>query len=538
MYPDRPGPAVHAALALLSAAMLMCHARTVDAATLNGEIVRPDKRQAAALITLHSAERGLAWTLQSAPNGRFRVENLPAGHYELTVRSRGLPVLVMPLADFDADSDLTIPLQMGPMNSALTSADMLAYLPTDHAAGDARQLLRFHCVQCHGLEFIAAAAKTPEQWDATVKVMAGRVPPAPAGEMDRISDYLARNFGAQKRGAVPMTGATQFAFEANAVLVELNLPKAGAHPHDIRLGPDENLWVADFDVRPDLEHNSLFRIDPQRLQIETIELAVAATGARSINFDRDGAAWVNILFGDLLARMDPESRKVTTFPLPDGKTWPHSLSFGPEGEIWFSGMWSDELGRFEPSSGAFSFRKVPTGRSMLYDVEVDQDGRVWYTGLFAHQLGRFDPKTNAFAEFKTPTPLSSTRYLDIGPTGDIWVALFAAGRIARFDLETESFEEISLPDPNGSPYDVQATAAGRVWYTDFTRNAVASFDINERQFREYAIPTSAYARPAELEIGADGRIWFCENGVGKVGFIDPDAIVTAGVYRVPDDIAR
>ncbi len=543
MSRDRCAAAAYTVTALLLALTFGCPIEANAAAALSGDIVRPDGLLIASLVTVRDAERGFAWTLQSASSGTFRLENMPAGRYEVTVRSPDLPVQVVPVTEVGEDINITIRLQPGAMTGALTSAAMLPYLPEDESASpqandDARQLMRFHCIQCHGLEMIVGTAKTPEQWDDTVKVMASRVPPAPEGQMARISRYLARHFGLKDRTTVPMTGSSQFAFEPDAVLVELDLPKADAHPHDIRLGPDGNIWVTDFDVRPDLKHNSIFRIDPKTLKIETIELAVAATGARSITFDQNGAAWINILFGNILAKMDVGSGEVTVFDIPGEKVWPHTLSFGPQGEIWFSGMWADVLGRFEPSSGTFSFRPVPTGHSMLYDVEVDRNGLVWYTGLFAHKLGRFDPHTGEFAEFATPTPLSSTRYLDIGPEGDIWVALFAAGRIGRFNTATETFEEIPLPDPNSSPYDLQVSDTGRIWYTDFTRNSVASLDLKSRRVAEYSIPSSPYARPTELDLGSDDRIWFCENGMGKVGFIDAHAVVNPGVYRVPGTVAH
>lgn len=506
------------------------------AVALGGHILRPDRLQLAALVTVRDVDHGLAWTLQSASSGTFRIENLPAGHYEVTVRSPNLPTHVLPVAEVHEDTEVSIRLESGPTIAALTNANMLAHLPREK--GDARRLLRFHCIQCHGLELIASSAKTPEQWNTTVQTMAARVPPAPVGQMDIIAEYLALQFGPQKRAAVPLTGLQQFAFEANAIMVELDLPKAGAHPHDIRLGPDGNLWVADFDVRPNLEHNSLFRIDPRTLDIRTLTLGVAATGARSIAFGPGGVPWVTILFGNLLVKLDSEFQDPKAYEIPGDKFWPHSVAFAPDGGVWVSGMWADKLARFDPSSETFSLVKVPTERSMLYDLEIDRSGVVWYTGLFAHKLGRYDPRTGNFTEFATPTQLSSTRYLDIGPDGQIWVALFAAGRIGRFDPATETFEEIMLPDANSSPYDLRASATEGVWYTDFTRNSVAQFDPRNAKLREYSIPSSPYARPTEMERDTEGRIWFCENGTGKVGYVDENALARTGVYRVPDSVAR
>lgn len=504
----------------------------VAAMVLEGVIQRPDGLSAAALVTLREVDRGIAWTLQSATDGTFRFENLSAGNYRVTARSPGLPAMEKTARGLSNDIRLEFLLSAGSAQEALTTAEMLPFLPE---RGDGRQLLRFHCVQCHGLELIAGAAKTPELWRQTVQTMAARVPPAPEGEMQRIEDYLAWAFGVPPRVEVPLTGVRNFAFHPDAVMVELDLPKVGAHPHDISLGPDGLLWVADFDVRPNLQHNTLFRVNPETLEIGTVELELATAGVRSIEFDRQGVPWLTVLFGNQLARLGSNGEEPVVYALPQDDFWPHSMAFSADGTAWISGMRADHLAQFDPGSGSFRLVKVPTSNSMLYDVEVDRQGRVWYSGLFAHRLGRYDPASNSFAEYPTPTPLSSTRYLEIGPAGEIWVALFAAGRLGRLDPVGGEFQEIALPDANSSPYDLKVGDSGALWYSDFTRNSVTFFDPASGETREYSIPSSPYARPTEIEQDRNGRLWFCENGAGKVGYVDVNAVSRAGVHRISDD---
>ena len=499
---------------------------------LTGSIVRPDGKRVPSLVTVRNLSRGITWTFLSSESGAFVLGGVPAGDYRVWIRSQNLAEADFALPDLQADHHLEVEMKIGETPVALPNADMLAYLPDE---GQARQLLRFHCIQCHGLEFIVGAQKSAAEWQSTVQSMAARVPPTPDGQMEQIARYLARHFGPENRTEVPTLGARRYAFEPGAVMVEIDLPEAAAHPHEMVLGPDGKLWVSDFDVRPNLLHNSLFRIDPDTLQVETLKIPISATGARSIAFDGDGNPWVAILFGDVLARLNPETGNAEAFQVPGKNIWPHTIVFDGQGQAWFTGMRSDSIGSLDPAKGVFQEFTVPTARSMLFDLEADDQGNLWYTGLFAHKLGKFNPRTHRFTEFPTPTPLSSTRYLTIGPRGDIWIALFAAGKIARFDRQTETFQEIALADPNSSPYDLLVTEKGFVWFTNFTRNSLGRLDPATGTVEEFSILSSPYARPTEIELGPSGKIWFCENGMARVAYLDPTGLAEPGVYSFSAD---
>lgn len=492
-----------------------------------GVISRPDGKSVASIVTVRNRSRGITWTFLSSESGVFVLRDVPVGDYRVWIRSPNLAEADFTLPDLQADYHLKVELETGETPVALSNAEMLAYLPEE---GQARQLLRFHCIQCHGLEFIAPARKSAADWQSTVHAMAARVPPTPDGQMEQIAGYLARHFGQENRTEVPSIGVRSYAFQPGAVMVEIDLPDASANPHEMVLGPDGKLWVSDFDVRPNLPNNRLFRIHPDTLQVETLTIPVSAAGARSITFDGDGNPWVAILFGDVLARLSPETGNAEAFQVPGQNVWPHTIVFDGEGQAWFTGMRSNSIGSLDPATGVFQEFTVPTARSMLFDLAADDQGNLWYTGLFAHKLGKFSPRTHRFTEYPTPTPLSSTRHLTIGPRGDIWIALFAAGKIARFDQQTETFQEIALADPNSSPYDLLVTEKGIVWFTNFTRNSLGRLDPATGTMEEFSILSSPYARPTEIELGPSGKIWFCENGMARVAYLDPTGLAEPGVY--------
>lgn len=491
-----------------------------------GQVVSDDSQGLEALVTVRSKSRGVGVTLMTDSEGYFRIEEFFPGPVEIEARKSGYAEISIS-AESPA-SDLRIPLSEESDSSLLTTAQMLRYLPED---GKGRKLLRFHCIQCHGLELMVTQRKTREQWKETVMRMAERVPPAPAGQMEEIAEYMGRHFSPDSELEVPTVGKADYSFTPRGVMVEYDLPSDIAEPHDVAVDSAGMVWVTDFDVRPGIRKHSLFRIDPEKSDVAVFQTDVEGSGARSIAFDPEGRLWITILFGGLIARLDQESGQFSVYELPDSDFWPHTLVFDSRGTAWFTGMKSNHIGKFQPQSGEFATFPVPTANSMLYALRMDDQGVLWYTGLFAHKLGRFDPSTETFREYPTPTPLSSTRYLNFDQQGNIWLALFAAGRLARFDPGSETFQEVSLPDPNSSPYDLEILDDGSIWFSDFNRSSITLFNPESGEAQEFTVVSSPYARPVEIELDEAGRLWFCENGTGKVGYIHPQALIERGVWR-------
>lgn len=61
--------------------------------------------------------------------------------------------------------------------------------------GAAKQLVETRCALCHDLERVAAVKRDKQAWPAIVADMVARGAPVTAEDANRISDYLAANFG-------------------------------------------------------------------------------------------------------------------------------------------------------------------------------------------------------------------------------------------------------------------------------------------------------------------------------------------------------
>lgn len=77
----------------------------------------------------------------------------------------------------------------------LASAPLFAQQATsDPPPGPGLELIQSSCVGCHDISMITSKRKTPEEWSATVALMADRGAEVTPEEMQTIADYLSKNF--------------------------------------------------------------------------------------------------------------------------------------------------------------------------------------------------------------------------------------------------------------------------------------------------------------------------------------------------------
>ena len=513
---------------LLVSASILLLAQTVGAQetiTVSGTIKTEQRAPGPVLVTIKNTSAGIAWTFLTDAQGVFRLEGVPEGEYSITAHHKGG---LYPLADvgmLTADKHISHTLQEdGFMETIRPNAELLSELPQDYPELD---IFEYQCVQCHGLEYMLSAPRGPEAWRETAHRMAKRVPTPPPGEIEAVSEYLAQHF-TEDDELPPLYGKRDYMFEPDSVMVQIDLPDASAKPHEIEMGPDGRLWVADFSVTNEPGEKNIFLIDPATLEQEIYALPVSKRGGvRSITFDDHGAAWMVMLFDNTVLRLRHLSAKPEEFMLP-AETWPHSATIDRAGQIWVTGLKSDRLVRLDPGSGEVTEIAIPSEHTMLYGIVAGPE-TIWYSGLFLHRLGAYDLETGDIHEFTPPASYSSPRYLKV-KNGMVWAAFFGAGKIGRFDPIREEFEQFALGHPKSGPYDLEIDQHGVVWYTDFNRDAIGSLDPATGRVTEYSIPLDGHVNPTEMTLDSQGRVWFCENAAGRTAFLDPDGLRRPGVY--------
>jgi len=224
--------------------------------------------------------------------------------------------------------------------------------------------------------------------------------------------------------------------------------------------------------------------------------------------------------------------RVTTFPQP--RTLPtggaEELFVDPAGWVWFTQTYEESHGPgTEPSHPPRIVRMNPLGETeIVADHERAEgfartaDGSVWWTGGF-FAINRIAPDGSVHWY---PLPETATEYTSpgwqivAGSDGNVW---FGASRMERNpgpeDPQLKAmivrltpageFTEFALPGRGGYPTRLTLGPDGNVWFTERNSDRVGKITPSGEVT---TFPLPYYARPGDIAVGADGALWFAEEG--------------------------
>ncbi len=232
-----------------------------------------------------------------------------------------------------------------------------------------------------------------------------------------------------------------------------------------------------------------------------------------------------------------------------------AIATGPEGSIWVD---QQSYSPYAPRTGVIermSLNGLLTGYYPLslgvipLDLERGVGGDMWYTGARVipdnepFTIGQITP-AGAITEFPitvgTPRPYAESEYT--GPTsiaqgsdGNMWFTdqyrnsegrrfvgrITASGSITEFWIPIG--RRADLPETS-VPGGIALGADGSMWFTDDGTNTAGRNLIGRITtsgvITEYPIPTPG-SMPGAIVLGSDGNMWFSEPGVNRIGSITP-----------------
>jgi virginiamycin B lyase len=91
-------------------------------------------------------------------------------------------------------------------------------------------------------------------------------------------------------------------------------------------------------------------------------------------------------------------------------------------------------------------------------------------------------------------------------------------------LLSPTITEFTVPTSNAGPYGITAGADGNLWFTDDGTNSIGTINPATHVITEFVVPTAG-ASPRGITTGPDGNLWFTEyalfTGAPKIGEINP-----------------
>jgi virginiamycin B lyase len=233
----------------------------------------------------------------------------------------------------------------------------------------------------------------------------------------------------------------------------------------------------------------------------------------------DGIVWYTDQQNSFIGRLDPASGKITDYPTPTPASGPHGIVVAPDGGVWYTAQRIGKLGRLDPKTGHIEEYALPAGARDPHTPLI-RKGLVWFTVQGGNTYGRFDPRTREAKVWTVPTSRALPYGMVNAPDGSIWVALFGTNKLGRIDAETGALREINLPQSGARPRRLVVDESGMVWYSDFARGYLGSYNPRTGAFKEWLSPGGASSAPYGIAIAPDGRIFYDEARSGTIVAFD------------------
>jgi virginiamycin B lyase len=493
-----------------------------DAASITGTVKGPDGAPfRGAFVQARNAKTKIMISVLSDKDGRYRVENLPAGDYRLQIRAPGFKADprngVTLTADQNAAQDFA--LEKGLVRwSDISMYQGIQLLP--EARG--KNLFFIHCMACHGFETRMASIKRDEDgWRARVSYMRDAMaffimrPQLNFNEQkfEDIVYYINHVFGEQS--VLPKSPTElphykdtvrNFGDEAmKIVYAEYEMPGPDRAPWSAHPDKDGNFWVPYYG-----RANKIARLDPATGEMKEYPVPHMGTAAiHSAVPGPDGAVWLTEQGSDKLGKWDPKTEKIVEYQDTVRK---HTIRVDPKtGHVWSTGA----LSRFDPKTEKFThIPEVPTS----YGIALDAEGNAWFTELLpAGKIGKVDAKTLKVTKYAIPTQGARPRRIQVDDEGIVWFAEFDAGKIGRFDPKTETFKEFTLPGPKATPYAFGIDAEKKIWYSSEYMDVIGRLDPETGKVTEYPLPRSENTM-RDFFMDDKGRMWFGSPANDRVGY--------------------
>ena len=502
--------------------LLVATISAADAATVTGTVIGPDGTPfRGAFVQARNAKTKIMVSVLSDNQGRYRVENLPAGDYRLQIRAPGFQGAVRNGLSLAADQAATHDFAL--QKSFVRWSDISMYqgiqlLP--EARG--KNLFFIHCMACHGFESRMAAIKRNEDgWRDRVNYMREAMaffimrPQLNFNEQkfEDIVYYINHVFG---EDSVLPKSPTEVAHYADTVrsfsdealkivYVEYETPGPDRMPWSAHPDKDGSFWVPYYG-----RANKIARLNPETGEMKEYPVPHIGTAAiHSAVPHPDGSVWLTQQGSDKLGRWDPRTETITEYQDTVRK---HTVKIDPRtGLVWSTGA----ITRFDPKTEKFDHvPEVPTS----YGIDLDAQGNAWFTELLPNgTIGKVEAQTLKVTKYTIPTQGARPRRIVVDADGFVWFAEFDAGKIGRFDPKTETFKEFQLPGPYPTPYALGIDAERKVWYSSEYQDVVGRLDPATGEVIEYPIPRAENSM-RDFFLDDKGRMWFGSPANDKVGY--------------------
>ncbi len=289
-----------------------------QAATVTGSVKSPEGTPfRGAFVQAQNTSTRVLVSVLTDKDGRYQIENLPAGKYQVQVRAVGYRA--------DSRTDVSLAAEQNASYDFALQKGMVRWSDLSQYQGEVlfpeakgKDLLVARCFACHGFQSRMASARRDEDgWRDRVNYM--------AESMHFFLGGVGAPFNDQN--------AADVASYINSLFGEESvLPKSPAEM------PKYKELVRSFDE------------EAMKIVFVEYELPGPSRMPWSAFPDKNGNYWMPY-YGNAnkIGRLDPKTGEVQEYPVPNqGTAAIHSAVPAPDGSVWLTEQGSNKIGRWDP----------------------------------------------------------------------------------------------------------------------------------------------------------------------------------------------
>ena len=239
-------------------------------------------------------------------------------------------------------------------------------------------------------------------------------------------------------------------------------------PHGLVVDPGGNIWFTENYA------GKIGRLDPKTGAIAEYTPATAKDPHTPV-FGPDHNLWFTAQDSNVIGRLDIETGKITEFGVPTQNSHPYGIVSAEDGALWFCELSGGKLGRVNPAGGTIT-EFVPPAKNVKPRRIVAVGGALYFTDSEGGRLGRLTLADKKFKLWDSPSGSDSEPYgIAADAAGKIWYEESATGanKLVRFDPVVEVFRTFPMPAPNSSVRNMARDAKGRLWMPLSLANKIA-----------------------------------------------------------------
>src|ERR1700730_4188827 len=389
--------------------LLLCLGPFAHSATVIGTVKGPDGASfRGAFVQAQNSNTKILVSVLTDKDGRYRIENLPVGQYQLQVKAIGFRSDPRPGVNLAADQNASYDFVL--QKGAVRWSDLSQYQGEKlFPETKGKDLLVGRCFACHGFQSrMASIQRDEEGWRDRVNYMVESM------------HFFLGGVGApfNDQNAADVAACINSLFGESSIL-----PKS----------------PAEMPAYKDLVRS--FGDDAMKIVYVEYDLPGPSRMPWSAFPDKDGNYWMPY-YGraNKIGRLDPKNGAVQEYPVPhQGPAAIHSAVPAPDGSVWLTEQGSNKLGHWDPATRSiteFQDAYIPGKEGTLaggskHTLRIDAQGRIWAAG---GPLTVFDPKTRTFTQIKE---IPSAYGLVLDKDQNCWFAEFVPnGKIGKVDAKT------------------------------------------------------------------------------------------------------